>query len=230
MKIEELRKWRTIAAYDALYAPAPPPVICPGKDELHDYAAEHIGRDAAVNYYEFGVAFGQTFGKFVNRFTSPQARFVGFDSFEGLPSDWYHFKAGHFSNRGREPKIADARVSFQKGYFQNTVLPYFSGPDLRTDASSTLANYDADIYGSTMHVMAIMWQYVPEFYFLMDEFWFEDAIVLHDFCQAFPVKLELLAATLDSKGFRPSRVFGKLTRQAFTLPPKPAPAAEPDGV
>ena len=54
--------------------------------------------------------------------TNPAARFVGFDSFEGLPEDWRpSTPRGWFKTTG-PPAIDDARVSFVTGWFDETLL------------------------------------------------------------------------------------------------------------
>jgi hypothetical protein len=60
--------------------------------------------------------------------TNPKTQLVGFDSFIGLPEDWItpgnNGKRGDFSTNGKTPNIADPRVSFRAGWFQDS-LPSF---------------------------------------------------------------------------------------------------------
>ena len=49
------------------------------------------------------------------------SRIIGFDSFEGLNQPWAGNQIGAFSTNGEIPKTTDPRVSYVKGWFQNTV-------------------------------------------------------------------------------------------------------------
>ncbi len=60
-----------------------------------------------INYLEFGVYQGHSIKWWVKENTDPASRFVGFDSFQGLPEDWTsENRAGHFSTQGRIPEVA----------------------------------------------------------------------------------------------------------------------------
>src|SRR5581483_8062137 len=75
-------------------------------------------------YLEFGVFEGRSMRWWSQHLAQQDATLVGFDSFEGLPEDWRPgLGTGHFST-GRIPQIDDARVSFQVGWFDDT-LPKF---------------------------------------------------------------------------------------------------------
>jgi hypothetical protein len=77
------------------YLPRRAPKIVPRHAELYDYTAERLGPDNPIDLLEFGVAHGNTVRAFVSRFRSPEARFVGFDSFVGLPEPWQSTIAVH---------------------------------------------------------------------------------------------------------------------------------------
>lgn len=99
-------------------------------------------------YLEFGVYRGRTIRYWASHLPSPEARFVGFDSFEGLPEDWQpNAQAGSFSV-GTPPEIDDARVSFVVGWFDKTL------PDYEPPAHDQLiVNVDCDLYSSTRCVL-----------------------------------------------------------------------------
>src|SRR5437870_1966975 len=79
-------------------------------------------------YLEFGVFEGNSMRWWAAELTNPAARFVGFDSFEGLPEDWRpSTPRGWFKTTG-PPAIDDARVSFVTGWFDET-LPGFDLPE-----------------------------------------------------------------------------------------------------
>ena len=129
-------------ALETWYAFRRPARSDPTKHALHDRAVATIGRDAPVRYLEFGVHQGGSLRRFAEAFRHPDARFVGFDSFVGLPEAWSGMAAGTFGTGGKPPQIDDARVSFVKGWFQN------SAPDfLRSwePCGPVLIHFDADL-------------------------------------------------------------------------------------
>jgi hypothetical protein len=56
-------------------------------------------------YLEFGVWRGKSLRYWVSHINEPSARFVGFDSFEGLPDDWnWSMRRAAFSVAGTLPR------------------------------------------------------------------------------------------------------------------------------
>src|ERR1700733_12238354 len=70
-------------AIACVYSPRPAPhvVSLRSRELLYDFAARTLG-DVAIRYLEFGVAGGKSMRLMTERFTHPEARFFGFDSFE----------------------------------------------------------------------------------------------------------------------------------------------------
>lgn len=94
-------------------------------------------------YLEFGVFEGRSMRWWVSNLRNPDARFVGFDSFEGLPEGWRPgTPQGHFATAG-PPSIDDPRVSFVAGWFDQT-LPGFAIPE----HDQLIVNVDSDLYAS----------------------------------------------------------------------------------
>jgi len=104
----------------------------------------------AVDYLEYGVFQGATLKWWVEHQLHPESRFVGFDTFTGLPQGWDWAPAGHFSTQGFPPQIDDPRCSFEVGLFQST-LPSFL-KKARLDRRKVV-HLDADLYGSTIFVL-----------------------------------------------------------------------------
>jgi Methyltransferase domain len=105
-----------------------------------------VGR--APLYLEFGVFEGRSMSWWSRNLSQPDAKLVGFDSFEGLPEDWSPwFPAGAFKTNG-PPQIDDSRVSFQVGWFEET-LPRFTVPD----HDQLILNADCDLHSSTSTVL-----------------------------------------------------------------------------
>jgi O-methyltransferase len=85
------------------------------RTDLFEMLFRQIG-DERILYLEFGVYKGDSMRLWSAGLRNPAAQLVGFDSFEGLPSDWHaDAVAGRFTTGGRAPAIDDARVSFVKG-------------------------------------------------------------------------------------------------------------------
>jgi hypothetical protein len=184
------------------------------RDDLCDFALSKLG-DVPMTYLEFGVKSGRSMTRMTQRFAHPHARFTGFDSFEGLPQEWKHLQMGMFSTGGKTPKHRDPRVSYVKGWFQNT-LPGFLGENDLTKADPLFVHFDADLYGSTLFVLAQLWERTAGYYFIFDEFMQDEVVALYDFARAFPVELEFFAQTTTTT-FK--QVFGRMRRVEF----KPAP-------
>jgi len=101
-----------------------------------------------VLYLEFGVAAGASMRWWSRTLKHPKAILHGFDSFEGLPEDGGCWIKGQFATGGQIPKIDDARVSFFKGWFDQT-LPNYTIPPHEV----LIVNLDADLYSSTIYVL-----------------------------------------------------------------------------
>ena len=151
------------------------------------------------------------------RFRNPNSRFIGFDSFEGLPEPWLHLAQGTFSTSGKPPATRDTRIEFVKGWFQNTLhsfLQNFMGAGDRT----VLVHFDADLYSSDIFLLSSLWPVLPQYYFMMDDFIQDDAIALFEFSNAFPVDIEFYSQTRGGgPGPNPNQVFGLMRRVPFTV-------------
>jgi Macrocin-O-methyltransferase (TylF) len=213
-----LRDQNRVHAMGVVYWSKPTPPILP-KDlpTFYSFAADRIGRGQPVDYLEFGVAHGKSMREMVQIFNSPAARFYGFDSFVGLPEKWLMHDVGAFSNRGLFPEINDDRVQFVKGWFQNSV-PVFLNSFRKEPGRPTLVHFDADLYSSTLFLLASLWFNFDDYYFLMDDFIHDEVVALRDFTSGFPVKFEFFAQTKGG-GERPNpdQVFGHMKRINFEL-------------
>lgn len=163
--------------------------------KLYDFLIESEVQKPAVNYLEFGVSDGETIKWWVNRVKQPEAAFIGFDTFEGLPEDWGIYKKGSFTNNGEIPSIEDQRVKFYKGLFQET-LPGFL--DKLDGSRKNIILLDADLYSSTLYVLTTIAPYLKkDDIIIFDEFLSpqHEFLAFNNFCQAFPhIKLGALGA------------------------------------
>ena len=141
------------------------PEFVTDKFGLFEIARLHITGQAPL-YLEFGVFQGRSMRWWSQHLSQPGATMVGFDSFEGLPEDWRHdIKLGHFKT-GEPPQIDDSRVSFQVGWFDDT-LPHFAVPD----HDQLIVNVDSDLYSSALTVLQWAEPYVcPGTLIYFDEF------------------------------------------------------------
>jgi hypothetical protein len=123
------------------------PEVVATKLELFEVARQRIVGHAPL-YLEFGVFEGRSIRWWSDNLSQPDATLVGFDSFEGLPEDWRPgIGSGHFKT-GKPPEIDDKRVSFQVGWFDET-LPRFIVPD----NDQIILNVDCDLYSSAATVL-----------------------------------------------------------------------------
>ncbi len=205
LNLEALAVGLTVVAYWARFSrwcrTHPTPGAVNGKNgKGRDWLYKSVIDQESLNrgpmhYLEFGVYRGDSLRLWLAGITDPDSRFVGFDTFTGLPERWRPTElAGHFNADGAIPDIKDSRCSFEVGLFQDT-LPAFV---IHTDLSSRLVvNLDADMYTSTLFVLTTLAPYLKsgdliffdEFSCPLDEF-----RAFEEFVRSFRVKYEVLAA------------------------------------
>lgn len=129
-------------------------------------AAEEIG-DYEVLYLEFGVFRGESMRIWSRLLRNPKSKLHGFDSFEGLPEAWSPlFGQGEFSVNGKAPEIEDPRVTFFKGWFEETLSRYTVPGHQRL-----FVNIDCDLYSSTRTVLHFLRPHISRgTYLYFDEF------------------------------------------------------------
>ncbi len=201
-------------AMDEVYWPNPVARFAPLEDKtkLYDIACQVIG-DVPLTYLEFGVYEGWSLQRIAARFTHPSARFCGFDSFQGLPENWApESPRGHFAVENL-PNIQDDRVSFVTGWFQNTLPGFLASTRI---GSPILVHFDADLYSSTLFLLASLWSSIPDYFFIFDEFQPDEVVALRDFAASFPVAYEFIAATVDEYK-RPQQILGRMRRTELVL-------------
>lgn len=134
--------------------------------EIYEQIARELG-GAQVLYLEFGVHRGESIARWAELLQGTGCRFVGFDSFEGLPEDWTVIdRKGTFATGGAAPAVCDGRVSFVKGWFDAT-LPAFAVPP----HERLVLHFDADLYSSTRTALQALQPHMSVgTYLLFDEF------------------------------------------------------------
>jgi len=169
------------------------------REQLHQYVNDVVLRHCPITYLEFGVFEGESIERFSKLNTAPESRFVGFDTFTGLPEDWVEFsrtvKASTFSTAGRVPQIRDDRVSFVKGLFQDTLpgfLKTYSGPE------QWVIHNDSDLYSATLFVLTCGHAWMrPGTIVIFDEFCSEmhEFRAFDDYCAAYRQNFEVVGVT-----------------------------------
>lgn len=115
-----------------------------------DVVAARIA-ERKVLYLEFGVHRGVSLRYWSEALRHPESRLHGFDSFEGLPEDFDvggGYPKGRFATGGVAPDVADPRVTFYTGWFEDT-LPSYEPPEHEV----LVVVMDADLYSSTIFVL-----------------------------------------------------------------------------
>ncbi|MBA3668734.1 MAG: class I SAM-dependent methyltransferase [Sphingomonas sp.] len=137
------------------------------RDEVFNAVAATV-RDKRVLYLEFGVFRGASMRYWSNALKHPDTILHGFDSFEGLPEDFDvngPYTKGTFNVGGQLPQIADPRLRFYKGWFEDTLSTY----EVPTHDVLVL-NLDADLYSSTKTVFDRLERYIlPNTYIYFDD-------------------------------------------------------------
>lgn len=151
-------------------------------------------RGSKLLYLEFGVHEGRSIAAFSKMVPDTNAIFQGFDSFVGLPERWNTFnKRGHFSTDGKMPEIEDERISFIKGWF-NESLPAHMLPS----HDQLFINIDCDLYSSASYVlMHLMKQIKPGTYLYFDEFYdrHQEMKAFEEFLEVSGFKFECIMST-----------------------------------
>lgn len=154
-----------------------------------------------IDFLEFGVYEGDSILKWAQLHRHPQSRFIGFDSFEGLPEDWkmatYTIKKSVFSTNGQTPQTDDPRVSFEKGWFQDSLPIFMQKFEPR---ARLVIHIDADLYSSCLFALATLNPWIkPGTIILFDEFSSapNEFRALLDYQRAFMRKVKSLGSTRD---------------------------------
>jgi O-methyltransferase len=167
----------------------------PDRYAIFDRILEAAGSSKLV-YLEFGVGTGDSMRYWASAHTNAASELHGFDSFEGLPSDWILGRpAGHFSTGGTPPEIGDSRIRFHVGWFEET-LATFTVPQ----HEKLVVALDADLYSSTVTVLRYLRDKVtPGTVLYFDEFNHraDELRAFDEFLAETGLTFQLLAATPD---------------------------------
>jgi O-methyltransferase len=179
--------------------PVPAPVDGKNRKDrasLYECVIRKEGLDLApITYLEFGVYRGDSLLWWLGKTPHPRSRFVGFDTFTGLPEWWRATEPkGHFNANGSVPDTKDQRCSFEVGLFQETLPRFISDNDL---SGRLVIHLDADMFTSTLFVLATLARvlksgdilFFDEFSCPLDEY-----RAFEEFARSFRVRYEVLGA------------------------------------
>ena len=128
-----------------------------------DVVAQHLIQ-VPGEIFEFGVSSGESFLEFLNRF--PARHVYGFDSFEGLPEDWWTRPKGTFA--AEPPRFTSPYGHLIKGWYNESAPSFFSG----WTGVIALLHIDCDLYSSSAIAIGHAIKYcVPGSVVLFDEYY-----------------------------------------------------------
>lgn len=182
-------------------------IIERGRETLWQRTLERI-ENPDLLLLEFGVWKGDSTRYFVKLNTSPNSRFYGFDSFEGLPEDWRGMQAERFDVGGNLPRIDDDRVKFVKGWFRDSLPPIMDEVERAAAGRALVVHFDADLYSSTLYLLFKLGERFKRYHFIFDEFSGHETRALFNYIQATGAEAEFFYR-LDWEGW-PQVVSGEL--------------------
>jgi hypothetical protein len=160
------------------------------REQLWDWCIGMCGgADSEVTFVEFGVHKGYSIQYFAKNNINSNSAFIGLDSFEGLPERWASYPKGFFDTGGKFPNVADARISFIKGWFQNT---YIQLRQRLSTAEKLIVHYDADLYSSTLFALCKIDDLQKGYFAIFDEFTGHEARALYDYIQSHNASVSFL--------------------------------------
>ncbi len=187
------------------------------REALWDSAIRLAGQGSTL-FMEFGVWQGYSLKYFASRNNAPGSRFLGFDSFEGLPEDWVQVgaKKGDFDLGGRMPHSDDPRVTFVKGWFQDSVPALVTELLARPRADNMIIHYDGDLYSSTLFTLTEVDRFKRTYYAIFDEFYGHEARALDSYMQSHRARVSFLGK-VEVNGW-PEQVLCRITPELAAGP------------
>jgi O-methyltransferase len=127
------------------------------REEIYRHVASTLTEDTCITFLEFGVFEGSSLEMISRCNTHPDSRFIGFDTFEGLPEDWNSgwgiIEKGSYTTDGILPDIDDSRVRCIKGYYQDVLDEFLA---TFNPAGQLVVHVDCDLYSSSLYVLTML--------------------------------------------------------------------------
>lgn len=170
--------------------------VLSSREDLWDYSISlYDGKE--ITLLEFGVREGYSLNYFSKLNKNKNSSFYGFDSFEGLPTDWSDiWPKGSFSVNGAVPQTEDKRINFVKGWFQDS-LPKFL--ENFKPEKNLVVHYDADLYNSTLFCLTQLDALKITYIAIFDEFYSHEMRALANYQDAYGAKVEFIGKTNSPK-------------------------------
>lgn len=192
--MSRLSRWRSLHPRPAFLDDGSPRHLAEKRFALYEFLMHTEGLDGAIDYLEFGVFRGRSLKWWVEHNRHPESRFVGFDTFTGLPEAWGGFDRGAFSTEGKLPDVEDDRCRFEAGLFQETLGPFMESYGFR---HRKVIHLDADLYSATLFVLTRLAPVLePGDILLFDEFGVptHEFRAFTDFVSAYGIRYDVLGA------------------------------------
>jgi len=151
--IAEEIAWKT-HAYEILHTELAPGLNC-CPDRMESTSATRtciferiVNKLAGISgdIFEFGVSSGTSFLWFLKR--CPDRQVYGFDSFEGLPEDWWTRSKGSFASE--PPQFSEPNGTLIKGWFEDSLPGFFQ----RYYNPIALIHVDCDLFKPAIYSMS----------------------------------------------------------------------------
>jgi hypothetical protein len=123
------------------------------------------------------------------------SKFIGLDSFTGLPDNWDSIPAGTLDRGGHVPYTDDGRIVFIKGWFNDTSHILLSHCR-EIDPSNLIIHFDADVYSSTLFALTEIDSLKKNYIAIFDEFSGHECRALYNYIQSHNAKVTFLGKTL----------------------------------
>lgn len=114
------------------------------RQRLFEVILERI-RDVPGDLLEFGVSSGESFLWFLKH--CPERHIYGFDSFEGIPEDWWTRPKGSF--KAEPPRFTEPNGALIKGWFEETLPGFFDNYRGRI----ALVHIDCDVFSAAIYAL-----------------------------------------------------------------------------
>jgi O-methyltransferase len=125
------------------------------RNDIYQYVAAELGGKSAIDLLEFGVAEGASLRAFAEANRNPESRFIGFDTFTGLPEDWQSgwgvTPKGSYAPAQGIPQFSDARISLRAGLFHETLPEFMS--TFAPNKNKLIFYVDCDLHSSTLYLL-----------------------------------------------------------------------------
>lgn len=122
--------------------------------EIQEWCAREIRNKSSIE--DLCLEFGVWYGRSINRLSSiaSSQKWYGFDTFNGLPSDWYgtNLSAGSLTKSGKLP-IVNRNVELVVGLFEDTLEKFLLNEINSRRAKIAFIHVDCDVYPSTKFLL-----------------------------------------------------------------------------